>query len=301
MDDVQSWLSGTGTGKLVSLLIIAVLTFVTVWLWRRFVHRTIRALTDSKVANRITASGKAVDPVAVERYRARATAVAGLLTSIGVLVLVTIGGLTALARLGVNVAPLLASAGIAGIALGFGAQTIVRDFLSGVFMILEDQFGVGDLITVSGITGTVEEVGLRITRLRDFEGTVWYVTNGSVTELGNRSQGWSLAVVDVPVVQGADLDQVTSVLTAVATGLQTDPAWESEVLADEPGVAAESMTPGMVTFRIRLRTVANQQLAVGRELRRRAVAALDAAGVAAPNPIPGSTGLPGGTTGSGPT
>ena len=104
-----------------------------------------------------------------------------------------------------NVVPLIASAGVVGIAIGFGAQTIIRDFLSGVFMIMESQFGVGDVITVSGITGTVEGVSLRITRLRDVEGTLWYVTNGSVTELGNRSQGWSLAVVDVPVGYGADL------------------------------------------------------------------------------------------------
>ena len=126
--------------------------------------------------------------------------------------IVAIGVIVILGRLGVNVGPLIASAGIVGIAIGFGAQTIVRDFLSGVFMILENQYGVGDVVTVNGITGTVEDVGLRITTIRDVDGTVWYVANGSVTELGNRSQGWSVAVVDVPVAHSADLEQAKEVL-----------------------------------------------------------------------------------------
>ena len=156
--------------------------------------------------------------------------------------------------------------GVAGIAIGFGAQTIVRDFLSGVFMILESQYGVGDVITVNGVTGTVEEVGLRITRLRDVEGTLWYVTNGSVTELGNRSQGWSLAVVDVPIGYGADLVRGQEVLATMATDLQEDPQWASRVMSDEPQVAVESMTPTAVTIRIRLHTMHDQQLAVAREI-----------------------------------
>ena len=109
--------------------------------------------------------------MAIERYRARAAAVAGMLTSVGTFVIVAVALLFALSAVGINIAPLLASAGIAGIAIGFGAQTIVRDFLSGVFMILENQYGVGDVVTVNGITGTVEDVGLRITRMRDFDGT----------------------------------------------------------------------------------------------------------------------------------
>lgn len=285
-DSVQQWLSETGGGKAVSVVLILLLTVLALWLWRRFVRRTTTAVAASSMGARLAATGMAADPLTVERYRARTTAVAGLVTSVGVFVIAAVGVVTALARIGVNVTPILASAGVVGIAVGFGAQTIVRDFLSGVFMILENQYGVGDLITVSGITGTVEDVGLRVTRLRDVEGTIWYVTNGSVTELGNRSQGWSLAVVDIPVGYGADIEQVQQVLTAVAAGMQADAAWQAKILPDEPQVAAESMTPLAVTFRVRLHTVADQQLAVARELRVRALAALDEAGVSAPSPTP---------------
>lgn len=285
-DSVEQWLSETGGGKAVSVVLILLLTVLALWLWRRFVRRTTTAVAASSMGARLAATGMAADPLTVERYRARTTAVAGLVTSVGVFVIAAVGVITALARIGVNVTPILASAGVVGIAVGFGAQTIVRDFLSGVFMILENQYGVGDLITVSGITGTVEDVGLRVTRLRDVEGTIWYVTNGSVTELGNRSQGWSLAVVDIPVGYGADIEQVQQVLTAVAAGMQADAAWQAKILPDEPQVAAESMTPLAVTFRVRLHTVADQQLAVARELRVRALAALDEAGVSAPSPTP---------------
>jgi small conductance mechanosensitive channel len=261
--------------------VIALATVLALWLWRWFIRRSTKALSDSTVAARLAASNLASDPLTTGQYRARASAVAGLLTSVGAFVISAVGVIAALARLGVNVAPILASAGVVGIAVGFGAQTIIRDFLSGVFMILENQYGVGDVVVIDTISGTVESVGLRITEIRGFDGTIWYVTNGSVTQLGNMSQGWSLAVVDVPVGYGSDLDAVTHQLLGVARQLQTDDAWKSKILPDEPLVAAESTTPLAVTFRIRMRTVANEQLAVGRELRTRAVNALEAAGVTA--------------------
>lgn len=287
--DVTDWLNDTVAGTVVTVALIVLATLLGLWMWRRFVRRTTSALTDSAVGARLAASGLTADRLTVQRYRARTNAVAGLITSVGVFVIAAIGVVTALARLGVNVAPILASAGVVGIAIGFGAQTIVRDFLSGVFMVMENQYGVGDLITVNAITGTVEDVGLRVTRLRDAEGTIWYVTNGSVTELGNRSQGWSLATVDVPVAYGADLDKVTEVLVQTSRDLQNDETWQDRILPDEPLVAAESMTPLAITVRVRLHTVADQQFVVARELRVRALAALDAAGIAAPAPAPTAT------------
>ncbi|MDH5279354.1 MAG: mechanosensitive ion channel family protein [Actinomycetota bacterium] len=282
VSQVTDWLSGSPGGALVSVVVILVLTVAVLWLWRRFVRHTTSAVNDSSMGARLAATGVAADPLTAERYRARTNAVAGLITSVGVFVIVGVGVIAALARLGVNVAPILASAGVAGIAIGFGAQTIVRDFLSGVFMILENQYGVGDLITVNAITGTVEEVGLRITRIRDFDGTVWYVTNGSVTELGNLSQGWSLAVVDVPVGYGADPEVVTQELQRVATDMRDDDAWSAKILPDDITVAAEVMTPMAVTFRIRVHTVPNQHWAVARELRVRALDAMEQAGVPSP-------------------
>lgn len=290
-DDVSEWLDDSIAGQLVTLAIILVLAIVVRWLWLRFIRRTTRTFTESAIARRLAGADgtSAIDELAVGRHRARANAVASLLASTGTFVIVVVALLVCLSQVGLDVTPLIASAGVAGIAIGFGAQTIVRDFLSGVFMIMESQYGVGDLVMVNTITGTVEDVGLRITRLRDAEGTLWYVTNGSIMQLGNRSQGWSLAVVDVPVGFGTDLAEVKDVLTQTAVALQIDPEWSSRVMNDSPQVAVESMTPLGVSVRIRLHTMHDQQLVVARELRVRAVEALKAAGVAAPVAPPTAT------------
>lgn len=287
-EQVVSWLDDTVLGSVVVAVVVLLLALLARWLWHRFVRRTTVTFTKSAVTRYL--SGDKDSPrereMAIERYRARAAAVASLMMSVGTFVIASVAVLFALSAIGINIAPLLASAGIAGIAIGFGAQTIVRDFLSGVFMILENQYGVGDVVTINGVTGTVEDVGLRITTVRDFDGTVWYVTNGSVTELGNRSQGWSVAVVDVPVGHGADLEQAKSVLVTTVTELQQNEVWASRIMPDEPVVGVEAITATAVTIRIRLHTVHEQQVAVARELRVRAVKALEAASIPLPHPPP---------------
>jgi small conductance mechanosensitive channel len=283
-DEVVGYLDNTVLGSLIVVVVIFVVALIAWWVWHRFVKRTTVTFTKSAVT-RYLASDKESPrerEMAIQRYRARAAAVSGIVASAGTFIIVAVALLFALSSIGIDVAPLLASAGIAGIAIGFGAQTIIRDFLSGVFMILENQYGVGDVVTVNGITGTVEDVGLRITTLRDFDGTVWYVTNGSVTELGNRSQGWSVAVVDVPVAHNSDLELAKDVLTQTVTGLQEDEAWTNRIMPDDPNVGVESIAAGAVTMRIRLHTVHEQQVSVARELRVRAVKALEAAGVQMP-------------------
>ncbi|MFL6179653.1 MAG: mechanosensitive ion channel family protein [Actinomycetes bacterium] len=299
-DEVVDYLDNTVLGSVVVLAVILVLALVTRWIWHRFVKRTTVTFTKSAVT-RYLANDKDSPrdrEMAIERYRARAAAVSAILTSTGTFIIVAVAVLFALSSIGVDVAPLLASAGIAGIAIGFGAQTIIRDFLSGVFMILENQYGVGDVVTVNGITGTVEDVGLRITTIRDFDGTVWYVANGSVTELGNRSQGWSVAVVDVPVAHSSDLEQAKDVLTHTVIGLQQDEKWTNRIMPDDPIVGVESITATAVTMRIRLHTVHEQQVPVARELRVRAIRALEAAAIqmpfsAPPPESPESSGTPG--------
>ena len=131
-----------------------------------------------------------------------------VLRSVATGVIFTVAALMALSQIGLNMAPLIASAGIIGVALGFGAQSLVKDFLSGIFMIIEDQYGVGDVTDLGDATGTVEAVGLRVTRLRDINGTVWYMRNGEIPRVGNKSQGWARAVVDVDVAYGEDLGRV---------------------------------------------------------------------------------------------
>lgn len=287
-EQVVDWLDNTFLGSLVVVAVVLVVALLARWIWHRLVRRITNTFTKSAVTRYLTGDKESPRErdMAIERYRARAAAVSSMLMSVGTFIIAAVAILFALGSVGVNIAPLLASAGIAGIAIGFGAQTIVRDFLSGVFMILENQYGVGDVVTVNDITGTVELVGLRITTVRDFDGTVWYVTNGSVTELGNRSQGWSVAVVDVPVGHGADLEEAKRVLVQKVTELQQDEAWASRLTPDEPIVGVESISATAVTIRIRLHTVHEQQVSVARELRVRAVKALEAAGIPMPYPAP---------------
>ena len=184
-----------------------------------------------------------------------------LLKSVITGVLIAIFGTMMLSELGVNIAPIIASAGIIGIALGFGAQSLVKDFLSGIFMIFEDQYGVGDVVDLGEASGTVEAVSLRVTRLRDLNGTVWYVPNGEILRVGNMSQNWSRAVVDVSVGYHEDLARVQRVLREVAHDLWDDEDFR-ELIIEEPEVTGvEMLTADGVTLRVMIKTVPMEQWA----------------------------------------
>ena len=190
---------------------------------------------------------------------------------------------------GIPLGPLLASAGVAGLAIGFGAQSLVKDTLSGLFMIVEDQYGVGDVIDTGTVVGTVEEVTLRITRLRDGDGVVWYIRNGEILRLGNRSQGWSVAVVDVQLAYTDDIVRVTGIMTAAVENLADEEPW-SDVLMETPHVTGiEAMAQGLVTLRVTAQVRANERDGVQREIRRRLKAAFDANDVQMPVPFTGPT------------
>src|SRR6187200_2362896 len=199
----------------------------------------------------------------------RAQTMGSLLKSIVSGVVIAVAGTMMLSELGVDIAPIVASAGIIGVALGFGSQTLVKDFLSGVFMIFEDQFGVGDVIDVGEASGTVEAVTLRVTRLRDLDGTVWYVPNGEILRVGNKSQNWSRAVVDVGVGYDEDLARAKRVLSEVAHELWEDEEFR-EVIIEEPEVTGvEALTADAITLRVMVKTAPLEQWAIGRELRQR--------------------------------
>ena len=217
-----------------------------------------------------------------ERRRQRAATMGSLLRSITTVAVVVVATLTIAAQCGIQLGPIMASSGVAGVALGFGAQSLVKDYLSGIFMIFEDQYGVGDVIDTGEAIGTVEEVTLRITRLRDANGVVWYVRNGEIVRVANRSQGWSTSLVDIPVAYDSDIHTVTHVLDGVVDALEADPEW-SEKLIERPNVAGvESVAGGTMTFRIIAKTAPNENFGVSRELRRRSVIALEDAGVKGP-------------------
>lgn len=237
-------------------------------------------------------------PLLSERRQQRAETLASVLKSTVTFVLGIMAILVVLDTVGIAIAPFLASAGIAGVALGFGAQALVKDFLSGIFMLAEDQYGVGDSVDLGDATGTVEAVGLRVTRLRDVKGTVWYVRNGEVLRVGNMSQGWARAVVDVSVAYGQDLTHAQEVLQRIADGLAAEEEWKPLVL-DAPEVwGVEQMTTDGIVLRLVVKTAPMQQWAVQRELNRRVKGVFDAEGIEFP-PAQRTVFLPQGAPGQG--
>ncbi|MDR0960120.1 MAG: mechanosensitive ion channel family protein [Propionibacteriaceae bacterium] len=217
-----------------------------------------------------------------QRALPRTAAVAHLLMSLWHFAITLIVVLMILETLGIPIAPILTSAGIGGVILAFGAQSLIKDYFSGIFLILEDQYGVGDQITVGTITGTVEDVTLRITKLRDTSGMVWYVRNGEILQVGNISQGFSTGLIDVPVAYDADVVTVTRVLEGVVAKLEHDPDIAEQLLEPAKLLGVESITATTLTMRILIKTPPNQHFALAREIRERAIEALNDAGVPGP-------------------
>ena len=204
-----------------------------------------------------------------ERRTQRAATIGSVLKSAVSFTLLVICALLILSELEINLAPFIAGTSIVGVALGFGAQNIVKDFLSGMFMMLEDQYGVGDVIDFEKATGTVEAVGLRTTRLRDVNGTVWYVRNGEVIRVGNKSQGFAQVVLDVPIDAHEDIAQASTAMQEVATGMRGDPDWAPVFLSDPEVQGVERMTRDETVIRLVARVRPLEQWRVARELRRR--------------------------------
>jgi Mechanosensitive ion channel, beta-domain len=175
----------------------------------------------------------------------------------------------------VNLAPVLASAGVVGVAVGFGAQGLVRDFLAGVFMLLEDQYGVGDVINIGDAAGTVEAVSLRTTRLRDVNGVVWHLRNGALEKIGNESQGWARAVVDVPIPQDWDIPGTRRLMEEAAIGMWRERRWR-KIMLEKPEVwGAQDILDSQIVMRVAAKTLPLRQWEVGRELRERVLSVVD--------------------------
>ncbi|MDQ4008969.1 MAG: mechanosensitive ion channel family protein [Actinomycetota bacterium] len=274
------------------LHILGLLIFAGVlrWVIHRLIDRVMKRAAHGSVPGIINRakSRQVVDRsnVAAERRQQRTATMASLLKSITTGIIFGVVAIMVVDVLGYNIAPLIASAGILGLALGFGAQSLVTDFLSGIFMILEDQYGVGDVVDVGDAIGDVEAVGLRVTRVRDIDGTVWYVRNGNITRVGNMSQNWARTVLDIRVGYDEDLDRVRAILGAVAHDL-----WEQEKdnkdrdILEEPEVwGVQSLDPESVVVRLVLKTAPMQQWGVARELRERIKERFDTEGIEIPLP-----------------
>ena len=218
-----------------------------------------------------------------ERSAQRARTIGTTLGSVASLVIYVIAIVLCLGELGVDLRPVLASLGVAGVALGFGAQTIVRDFLSGIFIIMEDQYGVGDIVDVGEASGVIEEVTLRLTRVRSLDGTLWHVPNGEIKRAGNRTQYWSRVLLDIPIAYDADVVRASMLIKKTA-----DDAWRESgacEIIDEPEVwGVEDFGADSVAIRLAAKTAPGSQWNVARDLRARIKQAFDENGFEIPFP-----------------
>jgi small-conductance mechanosensitive channel len=222
------------------------------------------------------------------RAEQRAATVGDVMASLLRGAILSVAVLIALDEIGVDLAPLIAGAGIAGIAIGFGAQSLVKDFLSGLFVLLEDQYGVGDTVTLGDTAGVVEDVTLRITRLRAMDGTVWYVPNGEVRKVGNASMEWSRAIVDLLVPYEADLAKVRTAVSEACADLMGDPEWADDVIDQPEYWGVQATSPDGRTVRVVVKAVPRRQAAVARELRGRLTERFRTEGI----PLPRATTTP---------
>ena len=273
------------------IVVIVVLALVL----RAVLHRAITKVIEQAVTSSVPVTirpliggGEAAvlsgTPLLTERRRQRTETIGSVLRSITSIAVFTIAGAMVLSELGFELGPVIASAGIAGVALGFGAQNLVKDYLNGMFMILEDQYGVGDAIDAGEASGIVEAVGLRTTRLRSVDGTVWHIRNGEILRVGNMSQGWSRALLDVSVAYDTDTDLAARVIKEVADSVWHD-AELGKLVLEEPEVwGVENLGVDGIAIRLVVKTAPLEQWTVARELRRRVKTAFAERGIEIPLP-----------------
>lgn len=263
----------------VSIVLIIVAALVIRKVTLTFINRAV----EKAAARAATKPGRFLEGsllMGAERRHQRTRALGSVLRSVASFAILAIATLMVIDVLKIPTGPILASVGVLSAAIGFGARDMVTDLLSGVMMILEDQYGVGDFIDAGDAKGTVEDVALRVTQLRDVDGVVWYVRNGTVKRIGNLSQGHSRAVVDIPVAYSEDTARVRELMIETANELFADMQWKDRFLEEAPTIAGiESMDGNHLMMRVSVRTAPQKSFEVARELRQRLKTAFDVAGV----------------------
>jgi len=283
-----------------NVALIVVLCVVARFLIHRTINRIVDGATNSRLSRlvgraprlRSTNGNGNGNGTTTPRRAQRARTIGSVLRSISSTVILTVGSIMVLAEFGVALAPILASAGIVGVAVGFGAQNLVRDFLSGMFMLLEDQYGVGDIIDAGEASGVVEAVGLRITTLRDHQGTVWYVRNGEILRVGNKSQGYAVAVIDLPLAHAADIPTASAIAERTAAERVAEKDVADSVLEPPEMLGVERVGPEGVTLRLTVKVKPGEQFAVQRALNAAIADAFEDANVPRPSVFPASDSRP---------
>ncbi len=286
-------LAGTIVPVLLEILLIVVVAVVVNRLSQRATRRFVRRLEAEGVAriDALRARDPAwhTGPINLARATQRFQTIGGVMRSLATVVIVGFAGVLVLGALGIDLRPLLAGAGIAGVALGFGAQNVVKDVLAGTFALIEDQYGIGDVVTLGEssnpiASGVVEGITLRTTRLRDLEGTVWHVPNGEIRAAGNKSQLYARTLLDVGVAYDTDVARAIEVIKGVADEVWQDPRWAGQVLEEPEVWGVEDFGPSEIVIRLVAKVEPARQFAVNRELRARLLRAFAREGIEIPFP-----------------
>lgn len=277
-------------GAPLRILFIIIIGFIV----HGLVRIVIRQVTDSiarGTQQRVVSEGprqgrisrwKADTSLASTRQSQRAQTVGSVLRSVSSIVIWTVTIVMIIAELGFNIAPVIASAGVVGVALSFGAQSLVKDFLSGIFIVAEDQLGIGDWVNLGEAEGEVEAVGLRTTQVRDMTGTLWHVRNGEILRVGNSSQGWARTIIDLPIPYRADIDEMAHFLLTSMQEAVNLPGIRENVSGSPEYLGVQEVTGEQVTLRLTVKTAPSEQFAVGRKLREHLKKAMDERGLHIP-------------------
>lgn len=270
---------------LINIVAIIVGAFVLRWLILLILRRSIeRVVSGVKKTHNVEETQElASAPLRAARIVQRTRTLGTVINSVLTVVVMGAALILVLQVLGVPVLGILGAAGVVAAGLAFGAQNLVKDVLNGLFMVVEDQFGIGDVVDLGVASGTVETVGVRVTSIRDVDGTLWHVRNGEVLRVGNRSQGWARAIIDLPVPYKADIEAVREVILSTANSLSTDPEWRRKIIEHPEIWGVESVTAEALVVRLTVKTRSADQWAVARELRLRLKLALDKLGVSVPS------------------
>ena len=270
----EIWLAWT------ELAIRVVVVFALAWVFTRVAGRLLARLRSYA----IRVMDRRGDGSTIEAEK-RAATIISVLQKITNLAIWLIALVMALTEMNFKIEPLLAGLGVAGLALGLGAQTLIKDWLGGLFLLLEDQARIGDSVTINGISGAVEEINLRTILLRSENGAVHVIANGSITTLSNLTRDYSYYVFETMLAHGADADRALAIVESAAEELSKEEPYRSMILAPMEVMGIDKLAERGVTIKARIKTLPSKQAVVGRELNRRVKARLDAAGIAFPGPL----------------
>lgn len=271
--DLPVWVEPT-----LRVTLIAVVALVALVILRQAVRVSVRGLIERRAAE---TDAETMPPIELER---RVNTIARLVIRVGGAVIVVIAVLMALGEFGVDIGPAVAGLGVVGIAVGFGAQTLVRDWLAGIFIVLENQYSEGDVVSIAGVDGVVESFGLRRTTLRDLDGTVHTVPNGAIVVASNQTRLWARVNIDFGVAYDTDIDLATEVINRVGEELHADPEWGTRLLEPPKVVRVAALADSQVSLKVLGQVRPAEQWAVGGELRKRVLAAFGKAGIEIPFP-----------------